>query len=44
MKRADYKKTVVTHGYWQDMKSKKDMKRWAKREVRRKNKKISLDN
>ena len=44
MKRADYKKTTVTHGYWFDVKFKKDMKKWAKREARRKNKKISLDN
>lgn len=31
MKRADYKKTTVTHGYWQDMKFKKDMKKVGKK-------------
>ena len=38
MHRGDFKKTKTTRGYWSDFMSKKDMKKWAKREVRRKNK------
>ena len=38
MQRAIYKRTKTTRGYWFDFMSVKDMKKWAKREVRRKNK------
>jgi hypothetical protein len=38
MQKALYKKVKVTHGYWFDYMSAKEMKKWAKREVRRKNK------
>ena len=38
MQRAIYKRIKTTRGYWFDFMSAKDMKKWAKREIRRKNK------
>lgn len=37
MQRGLYRKTKTTRGYWFDFMSAKEMKKWAKREVRRKN-------
>ena len=37
MQRALYKKTKFTRGYWEDFFSAKEMKKFANREVRRKN-------
>ena len=38
MQKALYKKVKVTRGYWRDIMTVKEMKRFAKREVRRKSK------
>lgn len=38
MQRGLYRKTKTTRGYWFDFMSAKEMKKRAKREIRRKNK------